>query len=59
MHFQKKWRKINQRIPKKNIKIYIDDKLRTWINEKITFPPGPYAEEYNTTQRDKYVNSPF
>ena len=44
---------------KKTRKIYIDDKLRTWINGKITFPIGLYAGEYNTTHRDNWVNSPF
>jgi len=44
---------------KKNRKIYIDDKLRTWINGKMTFPIGLYAGEYNTTHRDNWVNSPF
>ena len=44
---------------KKTRKIYIDDKLRTWINGKITFPIGLYAGEYNNTHRDNWVNSPF
>jgi len=44
---------------KRTKKIYIDDKLRTWINGKITFPIGLYAEEYNSTHRDNWVNSPF
>ena len=33
---------------KRTKKIYIDEKLRTWINGKITFPIGLYAEEYNS-----------
>jgi hypothetical protein len=44
---------------KKNRQIYVDDKLRTWINGKMTFPIGLYAGEYNTTHRDNWVNSPF
>ena len=44
---------------KKNRKIYIDDKLRTWIDGKMTFPIGLYAGEYNSTHRDNWINSPF
>ena len=44
---------------KKNRKIYVDDKLRTWIDGKMTFPIGLYAGEYNSTHRDNWVNSPF
>ncbi len=44
---------------KKNKKIYVDEKLRTWINGTITFPIGLYAGEYNSTHRDNWINSPF
>ena len=58
--FRKSGEKLTQKYLKKNRKIFIDDKLRTWINGKITFPLGLYAEvSYNSTHRDNYINSPF
>jgi hypothetical protein len=58
-HFRKASGGLTRDQLKKTRKIYIDDKLRTWINGKITFPIGLYAGEYNTTHRDNWVNSPF
>ena len=49
MYFQKSGEKLTREYLKKNRKIYIDDKLRAWINGKITFPLGLYAEEYKLT----------
>ena len=57
--FRKSGEKLTRDYLKKHRKIYIDDKLRTWINGKITFPIGLYAGEYNTTHRDNWINSPF
>ena len=58
-HFRKCAGGLTRDYLKKNRKIYIDDKLRTWINGEITFPIGLYAGEYNTTHRDNWINSPF
>ena len=58
-HFRKLSGGLTSEYLKQNRKIYIDNKLRTWINGKITFPVGLYAEEYNETHRDNWVNSPF
>ena len=44
---------------KKNRKIYIDEKLRTWIDGKITFPIGLYALEDSEVNRKNWLNSPF
>ena len=44
---------------KKNRKIYIDEKLRTWIDGKITFPIGLYALEDSEVNRNNWLNSPF
>ena len=57
--FRKSGEKLTQEYLKKNRKVYVDDKLRTWINGKITFPIGLYAGEYNSTHRDNWINSPF
>ena len=58
--FRKSGEGLTREYLKKNRKIYIDDKLRTWINGTITFPLGLYAEiPYNTTHRDNWINSPF
>ena len=57
--FRKSGEKLTREYLKKNRQIYVDDKLRTWINGKMTFPIGLYAGEYNTTHRDNWVNSPF
>ena len=57
--FRKSGEGLTREYLKKNRKIYIDDKLRTWINGKITFPLGLYAGEYNSTHRDNWINSPF
>ena len=58
-HFKKCSGGLTQDYLKKTRKIYIDNKLRTWINGKITFPLGLYAGEYNNTHRDNWINSPF
>ena len=57
--FRKSGEGLTREYLKKNRKIYIDDKLRTWINGNITFPLGLYAGEYNSTHRDNWINSPF
>ena len=59
-HFRKSSGGLTRDQLKKTRKIYVDDKLRTWINGKITFPLGLYAEVgYNKTHRDNWINSPF
>lgn len=57
--FRKSGEGLTREYLKKNRKIYVDDKLRTWINGNITFPLGLYAGEYNSTHRDNWINSPF
>ena len=58
--FRKSGERFTQEYLKKTRKIYIDNKLRTWINGKMTFPLGLYAElEYNKTHIDNFINSPF
>ena len=57
--FRKSGEKLTREYLKKNRKIYVDEKLRTWINGKMTFPIGLYAGEYNITHRDNWINSPF
>ena len=58
--FRKSGEKFTREYLKKNRKIYIDDKLRTWINGKITFPIGLYAQlAYNSTHMNDWINSPF
>ena len=58
-HFRKCSGGLTREYLKKHRKIYIDDKLRTWINGKITFPIGLYAGEYNETHKNNWINSPF
>ena len=58
-YFQKKSGGLTTEQLKKTRKIYIDNKLRTWINGKITFPIGLYAGEDNSTHRENWFNSPF
>ena len=57
--FKKSNEKLTREYMKKNKKIYVDDKLRTWMNGEQTFPIGLYAGKYNTTHRDNWINSPF
>ena len=57
--FKKSNEKLTREYLKKKRKIYVDDKLRTWINGEMTFPIGLYAGEYNSTHRDNWINSPF
>ena len=57
--FRKSGEGLTREYLKKNRKIYVDDKLRTWINGKMTFPIGLYAGEYNSTHRKNWINSPF
>ena len=58
-HFRKMSGGLTAEKLKKTRKIYIDNKLRTWINGKITFPLGLYAGEDNSTHRENWFNSPF
>ena len=58
-YFQKKSGGLTSEHLKKTRKIYIDNKLRTWINGKITFPIGLYVGEDNSTHRENWFNSPF
>ena len=57
--FKKKSGGLTREYLKKHKRIYIDDKLRTWINGTMTFPMALYAGSYNTTHRDNWINSPF
>lgn len=58
-YFRKKSGGLTSEQLKKTRKIYIDNKLRTWINGEITFPIGLYAGEDNSTHRENWFNSPF
>ena len=57
--FKKKRGGLTREYLKKHKRIYIDDKLRTWINGTMTFPMALYAGSYNTTHRDNWINTPF